>query len=74
MDDGLVGAMIAAIRRANRDWAVASQSRPARFAPRSQAAAEARRIVLPALLPTVFAPSGIVPATPDEEKATARRV
>jgi hypothetical protein len=71
MGEALVGAMVAALRRANRDWAEASRPVQAHAAPRSDGAAWGS-LAHPQLMPTVYSPSGDASA-PGEEVA-ARKV
>ena len=73
MGEALVGAMVAAMRRANRSWAEAS---------RAAAPAEAREregsawgyLVHPALLPTVYSPGGEATGETQEMDVAERKV
>ncbi len=56
MGDGLVGAMVDALRRANRQWGDRSRLDATIEAPR--AGASWGYLTHPALLPTVFCPDG----------------
>jgi hypothetical protein len=57
MGDGLVGAMVAALRRANRKWADDSRAARRQPAPRKGGASAWGYLAHPALMPTVFSPS-----------------
>ena len=73
MGEALVGAMVAAMRRANRDWAETPG------APRPQDARRAEGsawgcLAHPQLMPTVFSPSGDADESAPGEEVAARKV
>ena len=73
MGEALVGAMVAAIRRANRDWAEASRAPQPKAAPRSEGTAWGY-LVHPALMPTVYSPSDDASGDALDEEVAARKV
>ena len=73
MGEALVGAMVAAMRRANRDWAEASRPAYAASAPRSDGSAWGY-LAHPQLMPTVFSPDGDASGDVPDEKVAARKV
>ena len=70
MGEALVGAMVAAMRRANRDWAEAARPAQAHAAPMSDGSARCY-LAHPQLRPTVYSPSG---AASGGEEVAARKV
>ena len=64
MGEALVGAMVAAMRRANRDWAETSQAQRPQEVPRAESSAWGC-LAHPSLMPTVYSPNG------DEAEAVA---
>jgi hypothetical protein len=73
MGEALVGAMVAAMRRANRDWAEASRARQPQAAPRPEGAAWGY-LVRPSLMPTVYSPSGDASGGAPGAEVAARKV
>jgi len=72
MSEVLVGAMVAAMRRANRDRAEAAGSAQPQTAPRSEGAWG--YLVHPALLPTVYSASDDASGDSPGEEVAVRRV
>lgn len=73
MGEALVGAMVAALRRANRDWAEASRPAQAQAAPRSDGSAWGY-LAHPQLMPTVYSPGGDATSGAPGEEVAARKV
>lgn len=73
MGEALVGAMVAAMRRANRDWAEVSRPAQAASAPRSDGSAWGC-LAHPQLMPTVYSPSGDASGDAPGEEVVARKV
>ena len=73
MGEALVGAMVAAMRRANRDRAEAVGAAPPQAAERSEGGAWGY-LAHPALMPTVYSASGEKEADVPAEEMVARRV
>jgi hypothetical protein len=73
MGEALVGAMVAAMRRANRDWAEASRPAQAAAAPRSDGSAWGC-LAHPQLMPTVYSPDGDADSDVSGEEVAARKV
>jgi hypothetical protein len=74
MGDGLVGAMVAALRSANRDWAEASRAAQRQPAPREGGASTWGLLAHPSLMPTVFSPSDAAGDDETGESVAARKV
>jgi hypothetical protein len=73
MGEALVGAMVAAMRRANRDWA--EVSRPAQTAAASRSDGSAwGYLAHPQLMPTVYSPDGDASGDVPGEVVAARKV
>ena len=73
MGEALVGAMVAAMRRANRDWAEASRPAPANAASRSEGSAWGY-LAHPSMMPTVYSPGGDASGDVPDEEVAARKV
>ncbi len=73
MGEALVGAMVAAMRRANRDRAEASRPAQAHAAPGFDGSAWGC-LAHPQLMPTVFSPSGDASSDAPGEEVAARKV
>ena len=73
MGEALVGAMVVAMRRANRDRADAVRAVPPQGASRSEGPAWGY-LAHPALMPTVYSPSGDTSGDAPGEEVAARRV
>jgi ABC-type nitrate/sulfonate/bicarbonate transport system substrate-binding protein len=73
MGEALVGAMVAAMRRANRDRADAARAAEREAAPRPEGSAWGY-LVHPALMPTVYSPSGEAQVAAPLEEVVARKV
>jgi len=73
MGEALVGAMVAALRRANRDGADAVRAAQPQAASRSESSAWGY-LAHPALMPTVYSPSGETQADAPAEEMVARKV
>jgi hypothetical protein len=73
MGEALVGAMVAAMRRANRDWAEGPRADQPKTAPRSEGTAWGY-LVHPALMPTVYSPGGDASGDAPGEEVAARKV
>ena len=73
MGEALVGAMVAAMRRANRDWAEASRPALATAAPRSDGAAWGY-LAHPQLMPTVYSPDDDASGDVSGAEVAARKV
>jgi hypothetical protein len=73
MGEALVGAMVAAMRRANRDRAEMVRAARPDAAPRSEGAGIGY-LVHPALMPTVYAPGDDASDDVPGENVAARRV
>ena len=73
MGEALVGAMVAALRRANRDWAEASRPAHALAAPRADGSAWGY-LAHPQLMPTVYSPGGDASGGDPGEEVAARKV
>ena len=73
MGEALVGAMVAAMRRANRDWAGSARAAQPQPVPRSAGAAWGY-LAHPALMPTVYSPVGDASGDAPGEEVAARRV
>ena len=75
MGEALVGAMVAAMRRENRDRAAACGRRTERSVAGTDSAGAAWGYVAhPALMPTVYSPSGEASGDAPGEEVAARRV
>lgn len=74
MGDGLVGAMVAGLRRVNRARAEASRAAQSNPAPRGDGAAAWGYLAHPALMPTVFSPSDAADDDENGEDVAARKV
>lgn len=74
MGDGLVGAMVAALRRANSEWAEVSRAARRRVARREGGASAWGLLAHPSLMPTVYSPSPTAGGDESGENVAERKV